>query len=108
MAPLLRLVSGFSALSMAASAAIATATVHWLGGTMAMGLAMYGGNTEPLRPALDFPWPLSALAALLLVGGMVLERRGKLLYGSLVAHGGALFGLAVPFFHLWRLVGRTG
>ena len=107
-APLLRMVSGFSALSMAASAVIATATVAKLGSTMAMGVAMYGGNAEPLRPELGFPWLLTVLAVLMLVGGMLMERRGQLLYGSLVAHGGALFGLAVPFFQLWRLYGLTG
>jgi hypothetical protein len=106
--PLLRVVSGFSSLSMAAAAAIATLTLAKLGPTLAMGVAMYGGNTEPLKPELAFPWVLSVLALLVLVGGMVLERRGQLLVGTIVAHGGALFALVVPFIHLWRLVGRTG
>ncbi len=48
-------------------AAVGLAVVFQLvGPDLAMGLAIYGGNTEPDRPALEFPvWGLAALVVVI-------------------------------------------
>jgi hypothetical protein len=90
-----------------------------VGWSLAMALAIYGGNTEPARPALGYPWWAFALAAALSVGGLawgvrdakrpadsrsVLARFGPLA----AAYLGGLLAALLPFLQLYRLFERIG
>jgi hypothetical protein len=103
----LRWLSGLGALSMLAAALVGAAAVARFGPPLAMGLALYGGETEPLLPALPYPWSATALLGALVGAGLLLERRGRALPGALLAHGAALLALALPFWQLARLHALT-
>lgn len=90
--------------------------VSRVGWSLAMMLAMYGGDTEPARPDLPYPWWVFALAVALasagLGWGMVQRRRsadGPASAGFLavlplaLAYLGALAAVLLPFLQLYRL-----
>jgi len=88
------------------------------GWALAMGAAIYMGNTEPSEPDLAYPWAGFALgAAAVLMGGawqLHLRRdqerpagwRGALPW--MLVYAGALFTALLPFVQLYRLFQLTG
>jgi uncharacterized membrane protein YedE/YeeE len=85
-----------------------------VGFALAMSLAIYGGNTEPARPELSYPWIVFALALVVSVSclawGLRDAKRGEeersLLrrFGPLAAaYLGGLLAALLPFIHLFRL-----
>ena len=76
---------------------------------MAQGLAMYGGNTEPGLPRLDYPWALYALCLVGVALGTLLSRRSpkQPWVGMLIAEGAAYSTALIPLLHLYRLVEKT-
>jgi hypothetical protein len=83
----------------------AVAVAHW-GWALAMGLSIWTGQTEPVRPQIPFPWVIWAacLACGAAGAGVRAVFRGRVaIFGSLLAHGGVLAAVAVPLVHLWRL-----
>lgn len=74
-----------------------------LGPYLAMGAAIYVGNTEPVTPERGYPWLLVVLFGLLMAGGKALSRSGNEVAGELVTHlAGGAFAI-VPFVHIYRL-----
>lgn len=105
----LSVASAFSAVSALVAGLVgAWATIRF-GPPLAMGLAMYAGNTEPVRPEAPYPWGLFAVGALIFGIGGVVERRapGRPMLAHALMHGGGLFTALVPFVHLVHLWGRT-
>lgn len=87
-----------------------------VGWSLAMALAIYGGNTEPAHPDLAYPWLLFALAALVALGGLAwgfLKRKPEAqpeapslvarLLPLVLAYGGGLVAAVLPFVQLYRL-----
>lgn len=95
--------------------------VSRLGWALAMGLAIYGGNTEPLRPELPFPWLVLLLCAVSSAAGLVWGLRDRrrsseapepsalrALLPLVLAYLGGLVAAILPFIHvfrLWRAIG---
>ena len=90
--------------------------VSRVGWSLAMGLAIYGGNTEPVRPDLPFPWTVFVLAVLAAVAGLawsaVAERRRapgqtaglvETVAPYAVAYAGGLLAAVLPFIQIYRL-----
>ncbi len=88
--------------------------VSKVGWSLAMGLAIYAGNTEPGRPDLPFPWLLFAVGALMAMGGLawVLWRRRAAgpapsglaaILPLAVAYLGGLLAAVLPFVQVYRL-----
>ena len=102
----------FSALSLASSllaAAIGTIATNYLGPSLAMGVAIYMGNTEPRKPMHPYPWVLFALGCLVAIAGAVVARRQprhKSLANAVV-HGAATFLALLPFWHIYQLYRLT-
>jgi hypothetical protein len=99
--------------------AAGAAVVSRVGWSLAMALAIYGGNTEPARPVLAYPWGVFALglaAALAGLGWQLWERRlaaradaeRQRLMPLVVAYLGGLLTAILPFVQLARLWSRVG
>ena len=94
--------------ALVAGAVGAWATIRF-GPALAMGMAIYAGNTEPTEPVAPYPWGW-ALGGLVIFGaGGVLEwrRPERIVAAHALMHGGALLTALVPFLHLVHLWGRT-
>lgn len=105
----LSLASTASAVSALAAGAVgAWATIRF-GPALAMGLAIYGGDTEPSAPEAPYPWTLVALGLAVFAAGAVVERRQpeRLWAAHALQHGGAVLTALVPLVHLVHLWGRT-
>jgi len=95
--------------------------VSRVGWSLAMGLAIYTGNTEPLRPALPFPWAALgaclAVAALGALSAIWTRRRARArgeapsalhAFAALAAaYAGAVLAALLPFVQVFRLFGAT-
>ena len=105
----LQLASALSAVSALTAGLVgAWATIRF-GPALAMGLAIYGGNTEPVMPEAPYPWLLFGIGLLGFLGGGALVRlvpKPTMLAHTLM-HGGGLFTALVPFVHLIHLWERT-
>ncbi len=96
--------------------------VSRVGWSLAMALAIYGGDTEPMRPDLPYPWLVFGLSAVLVVVGVVwgFSRRDRppdgdtkphLLLAALplvVAYGGSVAAALLPFVQIYRLWASIG
>ncbi len=105
----LALASTLSAISGCLAGLVGAFTTIYYGRELAMGLAIYGGNTEPGVPHAPFPWPVFAFGALVALLGLVIERtlKKQALLGHVAMHAGAYFCALVPFYHLYLLVKAT-
>ncbi len=105
----LALASTLSAISACAAGLVGAYTTTRYGRDLAMGVAIWMGNTEPRVPSAPYPWGLYGLGAGVALAGLVLERSTKkgIIPGHAMMHGGAYFTAIVPFYHLYLLVGRT-
>jgi hypothetical protein len=89
-----------------------------VGWALAMGLSIYGGDTEPVRVEMPYAWSWFVVAATLAICGLawsVFERRRaahqapkpSVLRAALplaLTYLGALTAAVMPFVHLFRLV----
>ncbi len=95
--------------------------VSRVGWALAMGLAIYGGNTEPVRPDLLFPWWGFGLMALTSVVGLAWalsdHRRGvgpgsasklRAMLPLSLSYLGGLLAALLPFFQVFRLWSSIG
>lgn len=105
----LALASTLSAASALVAGLLGAAATIRFGPALAMGMAIYGGNTEPLTPAAPYPWGLYALGLLLFLGGITLDKfvPKHTILAHAIGHGGGLFTALIPFVHLWHLWERT-
>lgn len=104
-----RLVSAMSLVSALGAAAIGTVAALFLGPYLAMGAAMYTGNTEPQQPAAPYPWGLFLLGCAVAVGSVVLARRepAREAFAHALLHAAAIFLALLPFWQLYRLYRLT-
>lgn len=108
---MLRLWADTSAASLLAAGLLGTIVATTTGPYIAMGLAIYGGNTEPMEPSVGFPWVVFATALLLGLAGRIqvsraTENRARRLWSGLVL--AAVIAVAVlPLVHIARLVRAT-
>jgi len=92
-----------------------------VGWALAMGFAIYTGNTEPVRPELPYPWWFFGLAAALSAAGLGwwLYRRHRAtpttdpapllsLLPLALAYVGGLAAALLPFFQIYRLFSLVG
>jgi hypothetical protein len=95
--------------------------VSRVGWSLAMMMAMYGGDTEPVRPDLPYPWLGFAAAAALAFAGLgwgMLRRRPRgqgpapsglvIVLPLVLAYLGALAAVLLPFVQLYRLWAQLG
>ncbi len=75
---------------------------------IAMGLAIYGGHTEPVEPSLGYPWTVFAAALVMGMFGRLMVHRSKGLARQRTWSGfvlAAAVALAVlPLVHVAQLV----
>ena len=96
--------------------AVGGLVVSRVGWSLAMMLAIYGGNTEPVRPELPYPWLFFALAVIAGAGGLIWalrvrqrpddDKEGMGLANVapfVLAYAGGLFSAVLPFIQLYRL-----
>lgn len=101
---------GMSAASGFGAGVVGAVTLSLFGPDLAMGAAIYGGNTEPNRPDLPYPWFFFTLGCAMCLGGLVLLRKGdtaRLVLSSALIGLGDLVLVILPFAQLYRLVGLT-
>ena len=93
-----------------------------VGWALAMALAMYGGDTDPGRPDLPYPWLVFGIALLMGVGGLAWGFRGRdrqregqpspplveVLAPVVLAYAGGLLAILLPFFQIYRLWAALG
>jgi len=104
-----------------ATGALGGVLITRVGWALAMGMAIYTGNTEPVRPELSYPWWVFGLTTALSLAGLGWElyhrRRPppamapSLLLSLLplgLAHLGALAAATLPFFQIYRLFSLIG
>lgn len=105
----LALASTMSAVSACLAGLVGAYTTTHYGRELAMGAAIYGGNTEPRVPYAPYPWWLYGVGLGVAVLGLIVERTFKRhpLLGHALMHGGAYLTAVVPFYHLYLLVERT-
>lgn len=100
-----RVLSTMSLASALAAALVGTVATIALGPFLAMGAAVYLGNTEPILPAAPYPWALLAACGAVGAGGLLLGRarphREALAHA--VVHLAAIAAALLPFLHLFRL-----
>jgi hypothetical protein len=85
--------------------AIATIVI---GSPLAMGVAMYLGNTEPNTPHVGYPWGFAVPALAIWIFGLFLEYRlGRPWVGAFLSHLGAIVFVLIPFLHIYRLWSAT-
>ncbi len=94
--------------------------VSRVGWSIAMGLAIYAGDTEPVQPDLPYPWLVFCLAVVVSLGGLtwglMRSRRpagqpSSPLRSALplaLAYLGGLFAAVLPFLQLYRLWSQVG
>lgn len=100
-----------SAASLVVAGILGSVVATTTGPYIAMGVAIYGGNTEPVEPLLPFPWLVFATAIGCGILGRVQVARtepgGRQRAWSGLVLAGAIAVAAVPVVHLVRLVGET-
>jgi hypothetical protein len=75
-----------------------------LGAPLAMMVAMYVGNTEPMTPHAGYPWGVAGAALAVWIFGLFLEYRvGRVWLGVVLSHVGAVAFVFAPILHLYRL-----
>ncbi len=105
---LLKVTSTISLLSAIAAGCIGAVATLAVGGPLAMGAAIYLGNTEPTMPHAPYPTLLAFLALVAAAVGAVLERKmDRTLPGAILSHAGAVAFALLPFVHLYRLWAAT-
>lgn len=105
----LALASTLSTVSAILAGLVGAYTTTHYGRDLAMGMAIYAGNTEPNVPWAPYPWGLFALGVALAVAGFALERvrEDRAVVGHALMHLGAYWTALVPFVHLYELWRRT-
>ena len=109
---MLRLWADTSALSLLAAGTLGMIVATTTGPYIAMALAIYGGNTEPVEPALGFPWVVFGAALALGFGGRwkvarTEHARERRTWSGLVL-AASLAVAVIPLVHIARLVSATG
>jgi|GEM_PF-6330843 len=108
---MLRLWADTSAASLLAAGVLGAIVATTTGPYIAMALAIYGGNTEPLEPSLAYPWLVfGAALGLGGVGRFKVTRtddpaRRRTWSGLVLA--AALAVALLPILHMARLVDAT-
>jgi hypothetical protein len=106
---LLASASGVSALL--AAGLLGGLVIEFLGGPLAMGLAIWSGETtEPSNPGGSFPWPVYGAATAASILGLALSRKAEGVIARLgypIAIGAAGFTGVLPFIWMFVLRGRT-
>lgn len=93
--------SGFTtAVSALITALMGFAVVIFLGPSLAMGIAIYSGHTEPILPILPPPWPTLIPITLSVALLIISKKRPLLAWVSLV---GALAAVGMEFSYLMEL-----
>ena len=80
--------------------------ISLFGDELALGVAIYAGNTEPTQPTLGYPWLVYCFFCAISLGGLYLAtmQRGLLSTAALaVSHACAVCTVLLPFWQLWRL-----
>jgi hypothetical protein len=106
---LLKILSSLSTGGLVLGGAVGAAAIYNVGPFLAMGLAIWSGQTtEPIQPALPYPWGLTVLGCIGWGIGVWGEHRGGggRLYAVLSWSGGILVAL-LPMLQLWRLWGES-
>ncbi len=92
--------------------------VHKVGWSLAMAMCIYGGDTEPMRPDLPYPWLVFGLAAAVSVVGLAwalyhrhraTPQQGITPFLPLaLAYLAGIFAAGLPFIQLYRLWSQIG
>jgi hypothetical protein len=93
--------SGYTtAISALITAFMGFAVVVFLGPSLAMGIAIYSGHTEPILP--DLPPPLTTLIPIAFgIGLLIISKKRPML--AWISLGGALAALGMEFSYLMEL-----
>lgn len=103
----LALVSHVSLVSELLAGLVGAVAMSKGGWALAMAVSIYAGRTEPRRVDLPYPWLALALGWATCAAGVLLQRRaGMRVAGTVVAHVAAISTALLPFWYLYRLLGR--
>lgn len=102
----LNLVAGVSSAGVLFSGVLGALVVAQLGPSLAMGLAIWSGQTtEPVSPDLGYPWFFLVVGVLGWLVGLAGRTRGKGF--AILLHGSAVGVALLPWIQLWRLWGMA-
>jgi len=108
----LRIWADTSAASLLAAGILGSVVCSTTGPYIAMALAIYGGQTEPVEPSLGYPWLVFAATLAMGVGGRVMVHRSaesasKRTWSGLVLAAATALAL-LPVVQIVRLVSLAG